>query len=73
MNINNNQYLDMHKGKIIGSIIGLALALLFVIFGFWNTIFIIAFILVGAFLGSREELLNELQGLFNRLWYGRER
>ena len=69
----NNDLFNEHGGKIAGSFIGLLLALLFVIFGFWQGILIIAFILVGAFLGSRMELCGEIKNLLNGLWHGRER
>ena len=69
----NNDLFNKHGGKIAGSLIGLVLALLFVIFGFWQGILIIAFILVGALLGSRMELFGEIKNLLNGLWHDRKR
>ncbi len=69
----NNDLFNKHGGKIAGGLIGLVLALLFVIFGFWQGILIIAFILVGAFLGSRMGLFGEIKNLLNGLWQDRKR
>lgn len=73
MNYDQNDFWYEHKDKIIGGILGLIVALLFVIFGFWQGLFIIVLVLVGAFLGSRTDLRRELQHILNRLWYNRER
>jgi uncharacterized membrane protein len=51
-----HQILDNLKGKnpgLIGGLIGLALALSLVIFGFLKTLFIIALTFLGVFLGVR--------------------
>ncbi|MEW5922037.1 MAG: DUF2273 domain-containing protein [Bacillota bacterium] len=73
MNGDSNDFVNEHRGKIAGGLIGLILALLFVIFGFWKAFFIITFVLAGAFIGSRAELRKEIQLLLNRIWHGRER
>lgn len=73
MSSEKNNLLNEHKGKITGGLIGLITALLFVIFGFWQGLFIIFFVLAGTFLGSRVELHSEFKNFLNRLWHGRER
>jgi len=62
------QLLERHPGKFFGAVSGFVLGLIFVLLGFWRTLVILLFILVGFFLGkSRDENRNfaeMLQNLF---------
>jgi uncharacterized membrane protein len=52
-----------YKGRIIGAIIGTVLAISFLTIGFWKTIFLITFALIGLFIGSffdNKEKINDL-------------
>lgn len=73
MNGDNNDFIGNHRGKIIGGLLGLVMALLFVIFGFWQGLFIIVFVLAGAFIGGHGEIRKEMLQIVHRLWRGRER
>jgi len=44
--------LQNHPGKLIGSITGFITGLLFILFGFWQTIFLVALTCLGYYLGS---------------------
>lgn len=45
--------MDEHRGKAIGVILGLLASILFISFGFWQTIFILLCILVGYQVGKK--------------------
>ena len=68
-----NHLLNEHRGRIVGGLIGLITALIFVIFGFWQGLFIIFLVLAGTFLGSRVELRSEFKNFLSGLWHGRKR
>lgn len=55
-----------HKGRVIGSLIGLFFALLIVTLGFFKTIFIFVCIAVGFFLGNRYDLNQGFGELIER-------
>ncbi len=65
--------LNEHWGKVLGGVVGLIIALLLVIFGFWRGLFIIICVLAGVYVGSRYEKSEEVRDFFRRLWQGRER
>ena len=73
MSSEKNHLLNGHRGKIAGGFIGLITALFFVIFGFWQGLFIIFLVVAGTFLGSRVELCSEFKNFLSGLWRGRER
>jgi len=73
MNGDNNDFISNHRGKIVGGLSGLVVALLFVIFGFWQGLFIIFLVLAGVFIGGHVELRKEMLQIMNRLWRSRER
>lgn len=54
---NNNfwQFYNQHRGKIIGGLCGLVLALFIINYGFFTTLLIAAFVAVGAYFGSRRD------------------
>ncbi len=42
-----------HRGKVIGIFLGLLASILFITYGFWRTIFVIACIVLGYFIGKK--------------------
>jgi uncharacterized membrane protein len=58
-----------HRGKVLGSLIGLVLALMVIRFGILWTIFIALCVAVGYFVGKRfDDDKDDLVGVFERLW-----
>jgi len=47
--------LDNHPGKLLGTSIGLCLGLLMVTLGFWRTLILALFAIVGFVLGKRQD------------------
>jgi len=70
MKSGSNDLFSGHRGKIIGGLVGFILALLFIFLGFWKTILIVIFVLLGIYLGNRTELFRELHQLLLRIWHG---
>jgi len=46
---------DNHPGKLIGTSLGLILGLLMVTLGFWRTLVLALFVLLGFMLGKRQD------------------
>ena len=42
-----------HRGKLVGTILGLVLGISVLLFGFWKTVFVLLCGLIGLFVGSR--------------------
>jgi len=48
------QYLlDNHRGKLLGVALGLVIGLLIISFGFWKSVLVITFVVIGYYLGRR--------------------
>lgn len=47
--------LDKHPGKFIGTSLGLVLGLLMVTLGFWRTLVLALFVILGFWLGKRQD------------------
>lgn len=47
--------LDNHPGKLLGTSVGLGLGLLMVTLGFWRTLILALFAIVGFVLGKRQD------------------
>lgn len=47
--------IDNHPGKLIGTSIGLVLGLLMVTLGFWRTLVLVLFTILGFVLGKRQD------------------
>ncbi|MGI5882529.1 MAG: DUF2273 domain-containing protein [Dethiobacteria bacterium] len=60
-------------GKILGGLLGLFVALVFILFGFWKGLFVILCLLVGVYLGNKVEKSEDLQNFFYRLWHRQDR
>ncbi|HBM74296.1 MAG TPA: hypothetical protein DD429_01900 [Clostridiaceae bacterium] len=64
--------LNKNHGKIIGSILGLALAILMLIIGFFRTLLIALFVLLGYYIGkkidNKESLIDILDRILPSWW-----
>jgi len=67
------RFFSENRGKVIGGLIGLLVALIITLFGFWKGIFIIISVLAGVYIGGRLEKNDELRSLLSRFWYQREK
>ncbi len=65
-------FVSENWGKVLGGLVGLAIALIIALFGFWKGIFIILCVLVGVYLGARMERQESLQQLVYRFWNKRD-
>ncbi len=61
-------FLQENRGKVCGGLVGLLVALLVAIFGFWTSLFIILCVLAGAFLGGRIESRENTQSMARTYW-----
>lgn len=52
--------LDNHPGKLLGTSIGFILGLLFVTLGFWRTLVLTLFVVIGFVLGKRQDEHKDL-------------
>jgi uncharacterized membrane protein len=59
---------EKHGGKMIGIILGLLVALLWIFIGFWKTLFIVICILIGYFVGQRFDNGGSLGDLWRRMF-----
>jgi uncharacterized membrane protein len=60
--------MDRHRGAVVGTVIGLLVALLIIAFGFWKTVFLGICILIGYFIGKRFDGEDGLGALWRRLF-----
>lgn len=59
-----------NKGQSVGLVIGLAIAILFLTIGFWETVLIIVCTWVGGYLGAHPEVRHAIAEFFSRLFRG---
>lgn len=50
-----------HRGKVIGISLGLLASILFINYGFWRTVFVIACIVMGYFIGKKIDESADLE------------
>ena len=62
------QFVTEHWGKIIGGLAGLIIGLVFIIFGFWRSLFIFLCVGLGIYLGMILDRNESLRGLLQRIW-----
>lgn len=60
--------LDEHPGKLIGTLLGFVLGLLVVLLGFWKTLVLFAFVILGFILGKRQDDHKKLFDWLNRFF-----
>lgn len=59
--------LRLNKGKITGTVIGFIIGLLVLIIGFFKTILILIFTVLGYYIGSRWDLEKDFKKILDRL------
>ena len=57
-----------HRGKAIGIILGLAASILFISYGFWQTIFIMLMIALGYFIGKKIDDHTDIEAWIKHLF-----
>ena len=62
------QVWEKHKGKIIGVVIGLLFAICVVNYGFWPSLFILACVFLGYYIGKRADNHVNLKETIERLF-----
>jgi uncharacterized membrane protein len=62
------QFVAEHWGKIVGGLAGLIVGLVFIIFGFWRSLFIFLCVGLGVYLGMILDRNESLRGLLQRIW-----
>ena len=66
-------FVQENPGKVIGGLVGLVMAVLFVIFGFWKGLFIILSVLAGIYIGAKAEKNEGFRNFLDRFPFLRER
>ncbi|MEW6621664.1 MAG: DUF2273 domain-containing protein [Bacillota bacterium] len=59
---------DIHKGKVIGTLTGLLFGLLTIIFGFWKASFLAICILIGYLIGKRIDENQDFKNMLKKFW-----
>jgi uncharacterized membrane protein len=67
----NWEFIKEHIGKIAGMAIGLILAVLFILVGFWNTLVIVVFVTTGFYLGRKYDNREDFTALLDRILPGK--
>jgi uncharacterized membrane protein len=62
-----SQFIYLNRGKIIGGIIGCFLGILLLIIGFFKTILILSFTLIGYFFGSRWDRTGKIKDFLDKI------
>ncbi len=57
----------LHRGKIIGLLLGFFMAILFIMFGFFRTLFILICMTVGYLIGKRIDEQEDIIEVLDRL------
>lgn len=57
----------LHRGKIIGGLIGFIFGILFLLAGFWKTLVILFCTLIGLIIGSRWDINDDIKHLLDRI------
>jgi len=59
---------DEHPGKLIGTTLGFILGLLMVTLGFWKTLALVLFVVVGFVLGKRQDENRSIMSWLDRFF-----
>jgi len=62
------QALDTHPGKLIGTSIGLVLGLLMVTLGFWRTLVLALFVILGFVVGKQQDDNKSITTWLDRIY-----
>lgn len=61
------EILKRHKGRIVGTVIGLFSAILILLLGFWKTLLIVLCTLAGYYIGTRWDIEGNFRKLLDKL------
>lgn len=59
-----------YRGRVVGTLAGLALAWLLVTYGFWRTLVILAFGVLGYLVGAERDRRGSVRRVIRRFWWG---
>lgn len=62
-----NEIFSNNKGKVIGALIGFLTGLLVLIIGFWKTLLVLLFTVVGYYIGSRWDIEGDFSQVLDKL------
>lgn len=62
-----NEIFINNKGKIFGSIIGFVFGILVLLIGFWKTLLVLTFTIIGYYIGSRWDLEGDFRKILDKL------
>jgi uncharacterized membrane protein len=62
------QFVAEHWGKILGGLAGLIIGMVFIIFGFWRSLFIFFCVVLGVYLGRMLDRNESMRSLLQRFW-----
>ncbi len=65
------RYAMAHRNTVAGGFLGLVMALLIIFLGFWNTLLIALFVLIGVIIGQALDGDNGIVNFFRRYFGGR--
>ncbi|MEW6182345.1 MAG: DUF2273 domain-containing protein [Bacillota bacterium] len=66
--MNYSDFLERHRGKIIGVAIGLAFGWVAIAYGFWKAVFVLICVGAGYYAGKRVDEQVDLGRLWDRLF-----
>ena len=64
------EFILRNKNIILGGLIGLVLAILFITIGFWKTILVVIFVVLGALIGGFPIIRKKISEFFSKLFSG---
>lgn len=59
-----------YRGRVVGTLAGLILAWLLVTYGFWKTLVILAFGVLGYLVGAERDRRGSVRRVVRRFWWG---
>ncbi|HEY8531608.1 MAG TPA: DUF2273 domain-containing protein [Limnochorda sp.] len=66
------ELLARYRGRVVGTLAGLILAWLLVTYGFWKTLVLLAFGLLGYLIGAERDRRGSVRRAVRRFWLGDE-
>lgn len=62
------QFVSDNWGKLLGGLAGLVVSLVFILFGFWRSLFIFLCVALGIYFGRLLDRNEGIRGLLQRFW-----
>jgi len=66
------EFISEHIGGIIGAVIGFVLGILFLVFGFWNTVLLLGCACIGFLLGKALSFKRFIPPVFKNSYFSNE-